>query len=517
MAFCALIGVQMLYAKNNHGVKFFPDIEPEFASVLVHARGNMSIYEEDTIVKTVAARIRDVEGIKTIYSRTGSTGQGNDLAEDVIGQIQLEFMEWDERPPADEILAEVMKKTGDIAGIIIETQKAEEGPGQGKPFQLQLRSRYPELLAPTVEKIRAGMQDVGGFINTEDSRPIPGIEWQLDVDRAQAAKFGLDITTIGQTIRLVTNGLKVSEYRPDDAEDEVDVIIRYPLDDRSIEKLDEVRVETADGSIPITNFVKRTPQPSVTTVERAGGLRMMEVKADIAPGENTAAKIKAMQDWAETQNFDPRVTFEFKGEDEDQKEAQTFLVNAFMVALFIMAIILVTQFNSFYSAFLVLTAVIMSTIGVMMGLLITGAPFNIVMTGIGVIALAGIIVNNNIVLIDTFDVLIKRDKMSVQDAVILTGAQRLRPVVLTTITTGLGVLPMVFMMNIDFFNRDISFGAPSTQWWVDLSTAIAFGLIFSTPLTLIVTPCALKFREDVGNFKNWIVSKIKKTPKAEQA
>ncbi len=189
----------------------------------------------------------------------------------------------------------------------------------------------------------------------------------------------------------------------------------------------------------------------------------------------------------------------FKGEDEEQSQAQAFLVKAFGVALFLMALILVTQFNSFYSAFLILSAVVMSTIGVFIGLLVTGQPFGIVMSGIGVIALAGIVVNNNIVLIDTFDRL-KADSASVRDAILKTGAQRLRPVLLTTITTILGLMPMVLGINIDFVERSVNIGAPSTQWWTQLSSAIVFGLTFATVLTLVITPCALMIR---GNFQSW--------------
>jgi multidrug efflux pump len=208
--------------------------------------------------------------------------------------------------------------------------------------------------------------------------------------------------------------------------------------------------------------------------------------------------------------LDPEVGIEFKGDDEEQRESQEFLVNAFGVALFIMAVILVTQFNSFYSAFLILTAVIMSTIGVMIGLMVTGQSFGIIMTGTGVIALAGIIVNNNIVLIDTFDYLKKEygDRMDTRELVLRTGAQRLRPVLLTTITTIVGLLPMVLQMNIDFAARDVSIGAPSTQWWVQLATAVAFGLTFSTVLTLIVTPSALMLRDKASNMKKKIFGKV---------
>jgi multidrug efflux pump len=196
----------------------------------------------------------------------------------------------------------------------------------------------------------------------------------------------------------------------------------------------------------------------------------------------------------------------FKGEDEEQAKAQAFLSRAFLVALFIMAAILITQFNSFYSAFLILFAVVMSTVGVLMGLLITDSPFGIVMNGIGVIALAGIVVNNNIVLIDTHDRL--RETLSDPlEAILRTGVQRLRPVLLTSVTTILGLMPMVLGVNIDFLTREITYGAPSTQWWRQLSTSIVFGLGFATVLTLLVTPSALMLK---ANIHNWRVKRHKR-------
>jgi len=212
-----------------------------------------------------------------------------------------------------------------------------------------------------------------------------------------------------------------------------------------------------------------------------------------------AEKLAALKAWIAQADLDPNIGVDFKGEDEEQAKAEAFLSKAFSAALFIMAIILVTQFNSFYSAFLILSAVIMSTIGVFIGLMVTAQPFGIVMTGIGVIALAGIVVNNNIVLIDTFDRLAKT-ATDMKGAILRTGAQRLRPVLLTSVTTVLGLMPMVLGMNIDFVNHEVTVGAPSTQWWRSLATAIVFGLAFATVLTLIVTPAALMVR---ANFQAW--------------
>ena len=291
-------------------------------------------------------------------------------------------------------------------------------------------------------------------------------------------------------VQLVTNGIKVGEYRPNDADEEIDIRVRFPLDERNVNQIDSLRVQTADGLVPISNFVTRTPEPKVGSISRVDGRRVLEVQANVVPGVLADDKVREISAWLEGAGINPLVDITFKGADEEQKAAIEFLSKAFLVALFIMAIILVTQFNSFYQAFLILTAVVMSTIGVMIGLLVMDQPFGVVMTGVGIITLAGVVVNNNIVLIDTFDRL--RDTgMDQREAIVRTGAQRLRPVLLTAITTVFGLLPMVLGVNIDFFTREVTIGAPSSQWWIQLSTAVASGLTFATLLTLVVTPCLL--------------------------
>src|SRR5690606_29259409 len=205
---------------------------------------------------------------------------------------------------------------------------------------------------------------------------------------------------------LVTNGIKVDEYRPNDADDEVDIRLRFPDGKRSLDELDNLRVMTDMGMIPLSNFVTRTAQQKVGSINRSNAQRVMTIKANVVPGILVDDKVREIQNWlAEDADLGRDVSYVFKGQDEEQKKAQDFLGKAFFVAIFLMAIILVTQFNSFYHAFLILTAVIMSTIGVFVGLIVTGQPFGIVMTGVGVISLAGIVVNNNIILIDTYAVL----------------------------------------------------------------------------------------------------------------
>ncbi len=511
VAVALLVGVQWTYATYGRGVEFFPNVEPELAVVDIHARGNLSIWESDALVKEVEDRILGVPGIDTVYSRTGGASREQEKAEDVIGSIQLELADWKDRPPFREIQQRIEARMGDLAGVFVEFREEEAGPPVGKDVQIELSSIDPDLLPEAVAIVRAGLDQIGGFVNIEDDRPVPGIEWEMTVDRAQAAKFGVDVSLVGSTVQLVTRGLKLGEYRPNDSREEIDIRARFPEEFRSVSRLDTVRIGTAEGQIPVGNFVERAPQPKTGILHRVDARPVMRVKADVAEGLLPDDKVRAIRAWLPDSGIDPRIRVAFKGEDEEQKEAEAFLMRAFGIALFIMGIILVTQFNSFYSAFLILTAVVMSTIGVMMGLLAVGQPFGIVMSGIGVIALAGIVVNNNIVLIDTFDRL-RATATSPVDAILRTGAQRLRPVLLTTITTVLGLMPMVLQTNIDFVTREISIGAPSTQWWVQLSTAIVFGLSFATLLTLVFTPSALMVRE---NFRIWKARRWPPAPEPE--
>jgi len=500
VAVALLIGVQVTYANFGKGIEFFPDVEPEVAILQVRARGNLSVFEKDALLAEVGNRILDMDEFESVYTRTG-TPERSEEAEDIIGTITVEFVDWELRRPAKAILDEVLERTSGLAGVFVDPREQEAGPPVGKPVQVELASRFPDALPAAIGTVRSAMENLGGLVNIEDSRPLPGIEWEVRVDRAQAAKFGVDVNQLGRAVQMVTTGIKVGEYRPDDTDDEIDIRVRYPTEYRTIETLDHIRINSEMGNVPIGNFVERTPQPKVGSVNRTDSRRVMTVKADVAPGVLADDRVQALQAKLREIGMDPRVSIRFKGEDEEQRKAEAFLSKAFVVALFIMGIILVTQFNSFYSAFLILSAVVMSTIGVFIGLLVTGQPFGIVMGGIGIIALAGIVVNNNIVLIDTFDRL-RQNTRSAREAILRTGAQRLRPVMLTTITTVLGLLPLVFQVNIDFLARHITVGAPATQWWSQLATAIVFGLVFATVLTLVVTPSALMFRANVSEWRH---------------
>jgi multidrug efflux pump len=482
-----LVFVYLLFGFFGRGVEYFPDVEQNFATVDIRARGDLSTEEKDRLVRQVEQRVLGMPEIEFVYAKTGGDNNG---AEDWIGSLALNYVEWDERRPSDEILAEIRRKTADLVGVIIETRKPDAGPPQGKPVNIEFASRDYELLEPTVSMVAEALERHPAVFNIEDDLPLPGIEWQLRVDRAEAARFGADVALVGAMVQLVTNGLKLGEYRPDDSDEEIDIRVRYPLASRSLAQIDELRIPTANGLVPVSTFVTREAAQKVSTIHRTDRHRTVVLQADVLPGHLPTEVVAELAELLPTLGIDPRVDYAFRGSTEDQQEDTEFLERALLIALAMMAIILVTQFNSLYQAALILTAVLFSTGGVLLGHLLLGKPFGIIMSSVGVITLAGIVVNNNIVFIDSYNVLRERGS-DPYDAVLRTCALRLRPVLLTTVTTIVGLMPMVLGINIDLINRAVTFGAPSSQWWTQLASSVAGGLAFATVLTLVLTPSLL--------------------------
>lgn len=483
-----VVFIMFMYGQFGKGVEFFPDVDAEIVMVDIRARGNLSLEEKDQIVKVVEKRLYDMAEIKTIYSKSFNSSSSG--TKDLIGQLQLELQDWQIRRQANVIMQDIRDRTTDIAGIIIETKKQEDGPASGSAVQLELTGDDSKQLIAAVKLVRALLNDDPELIDIKDSRALDGIEWQLDIDREAASRMGTDIASVGRTVKMVTNGLNLGAYRPDDADDELDIRLRFPTNDRTLDQLDQLRVSAQGQLVPISSFTSKTPQKQSDTIIRNGNKLRFMVEANVREGVNDAEKRQQIDLALAELELPKNVLYRFKGDAEQMAETGAFLLQAFLLAIFLMATILVTQFNSFYRAGLVMSAIFLSFIGVFLGLMVRGEPFGIVMSGVGMIALAGIVVNNNIVLIDTYAHL-RRDGLTAIDAALRTGAQRLRPVLLTTITTVCGLIPMVYQLNIDLISRNILVDAPSSQWWTQLSTAIAGGLAFATILTLILTPCLL--------------------------
>jgi multidrug efflux pump len=518
LSLAAVGGVIGYYAEHNNGVEFFVDIEPERGIVYVRARGNLSLAEKDRLVREVEARVLGVEGVRAVFAFAGAGGldtAGGQAPQDAIGQLQLELEPWGVRPPGGAVFAEIRERASAVPGVIIEVQEAKEGPEQGKPIQLRLESGdWPALLAAAGE-VRALFESVEGLTEIDDTRPLPGIDWEIAVDREAAGRFGADVDLTGMLVQLVTRGALLDTIRPDDSDDEIDIRVRFPPEARGLSTLESLKVRTEYGLVPIRNFVEIRPTPALAEITRFDGQRYLVVKADVAPGVNANARIAELRALLEATPL-PGVETTFQGDQEEQAESMAFLQTAYIGALGLMFAILLAQFNSLYNALLVLSAVVLSITGALIGMLVMGQPFSIIMTGTGVVALAGIVVNNNIVLIDTY-----RELSASQpplEAILRAAESRIRPVLLTTITTMAGLAPMMFTASIDlgaipgafgallaagpfsavnwtaFGAAVATVGAPAALWWTQLATAVVFGLGVATVLTLMVTPSALALR-----------------------
>ncbi len=486
------------YAKWNNGVEFFVNTEPEKALVYVRARGNLSADEKLRLVRAVEREVAKVEGLKTIATLAGSSGPsgigsgaGLDQPKDAIGRITVELKPLKERRPGREILDEIRRRAATVPGVLTEVRKFEEGPPTGKDIRLQVRADSYAMANALAARVRDHMEHgMKGLKDIEDERPLPGLEWVLTVDREEAGRYGADVVALGALVRLVTNGVLIGTWRPDDSEDEIDIRVRLPKDERAISRLDRLRLVTPSGLVPVTNFIRREVKPKVDVIIRKDGHYSVYVKANVAKGYRKDLKVRELSRWLKRQDWPAGASFKFRGADEEQRKSAAFLQKALLASVFIMFLILVAQFNSFYHAVLTLSTLVMSVAGVLLGMLVSGQAFSVIMTGTGVVALAGIVVNNAIVLIDTYHLNLKRG-LAPPDAALQTAVQRLRPVMLTTVTTIFGLLPMVFEFDMDWIHRSVGIGNEISSWWVQLATALVSGLAFATLLTLILTPVLL--------------------------
>ncbi|MEW9805956.1 efflux RND transporter permease subunit [Mesorhizobium sp. ZMM04-5] len=503
-----LVAVPVAYSKYGAGVEFFPTVEPDYGLLYVHARGNLSLAEMDAATREAENRILGWPGIKSVYTRSGKTrGGGAEIPEDVVGVIQYEFVDWRERKSAHTILDELRVNMAGIPGVDVEVRVPDAGPPTGKAIQVQLSAVDPAGLNEKAREVAAAVAKVPGVIDISDGLPPPGIDWSLEVNRSMAAQFGISPASVGTVVQLVTTGLKLTDYRPAGADDAVDIRLRLPEDRRTLASLDQLRIETSQGSVPISNFVSRKPEKTVGTLNRIDGKRTITIQGNVASGYQVAAVQAEVSRLVGGLGLDQQgVDWKLAGSNEDSEEAGAFLTNAFGAAIFLIFLVLLAQFNKFTSVWLVLSCVVMATIGALLGMMLTGQAFVIVMSGIGVIALAGVVVNNNIVLIDTYDRL-RDEGWNKVDAVLQTCRERARPVVLTAMSAILGVLPIAFGLGLELFHHETTINAPSTQWWIALSSAIVFGLTFATILTLIVTPSMLMvFTRDAvkaGERRRW--------------
>ncbi|MEM9048867.1 MAG: efflux RND transporter permease subunit [Pseudomonadota bacterium] len=559
-AIFAMVSTFQYFGANNNGVEFFVKTEPERAVAYVRGRGNLSLDEADRLVKIVEDKILGVEGVDAVFAFAGSGGlnqnrNGAGTPLDEIGQVQIELAPWGTRRPGDTILAEIQALVDQVPGIFVEVREQARGPAQGKPLHVRLTSdEWPDLKRASAT-VFSVMQNTPGLIEVDDTMPLPGIDWEITVDVEQAGRYGADVSIVGAMVQLVTRGVLLGSMRLDTSDEEVEIRVRFPEDERLFSTLDGLKVRTSYGLVPLASFIERTPVPKLGEINRFDTKRYVDIRADVedglvkivdgvgplailrredpatvSPGDgkmlledaafslvavlrdssvdtvyetlragsvqfvpvNANERIEAVSAALDAAPLPPTVSWEWTGDREEQEESQAFLGQAFLGALGLMFVILLAQFNSIYNSILVLSAVVMSITGVLIGMLVLGQTFSIIMTGTGIVALAGIVVNNNIVLIDTYQEY--RKQMPPIEAITRTAEARIRPVLLTTITTIAGLTPMMLGVSVDFIGRGWSIDAPTALWWKQLATAVVWGLGVATVLTLVVTPAALAAR-----------------------
>ncbi|MDA1371794.1 MAG: efflux RND transporter permease subunit [Proteobacteria bacterium] len=497
LSIATLVTIVFSYIRWGEGVEFFVSPEPLQTQVQIFARGNFSPAELRDVMLDTEARIQEIGYFSGIVTQSGAgqqMGGSQQSAPDLIGTIFIELTDRRTRELDGFQIENLYREAiAGIPGVRAEIVTIEQGPPVGKEIQVELAGDDLDLLFSEARRIRDFLEnDMVGLIDIDDTAPIPGIEWEINVDRAQAAMLGANMTEIGTAIQLMTTGVFMGDYRPNDSEEEVDIRVRYPMEYRGLDQLDSIRISTINGPVPISSFVTREAKQKVSSIQRVDGNRVVYVRANPAPGVFADSKLQEIERFLATNPPDSGVFYQFRGANEEQEESAAFLVQAFALSMALMAILLVTQFNSYYQALLILSSVLLSTAGVLLGLLTTGQPFSVMLTGIGIVALAGIIVNNNIVLIDTFNVLKQEHPgWSLSEVIVHTGVQRLRPVFLTTFTTGFGLLPLAMNMSVDLVGAEIEIGGPIASQWAGLASTIVFGLSFATILTLIVTPAML--------------------------
>jgi len=491
------LGIVGNYGK---GFVYFPTIDPWIINVNIQARGNISPYEARDMAIEVEEKLIGLKGVDDLLMtvRNSGWGGGDGVAR---GYILVEDPKTLDISGFD-VLNNAREAVKDSAGYKVNIREVQEGPGQWTaPVEIRLLSENRQLIDEKTVELRNYMENnIDGITGLADTMPKYKIEWKLDVDKERAYQAGINLFDIGSAVQMVTGGIKLGEYRPDDAKEEIDIRARFPADQRTLSSLDLITVNTRNGPVPVSSFVNVEARQNAASLNKIDGKYYHEISGINKPGYNLNEEIAKIQTWMSETGFeDPRMEVRFGGLTQQGDEATSFLILAFIGALFLMFIILVTQFNSIAQPFIILISVIFSTAGVFLGLTIAQVEPSTVMTGTAVVGLAGIVVNNNIVLIDTYNRL-KQEKpqSSIQDLITETCISRLRPVLLTTVTTIFGLIFLASGYSIDLINQAIYEGTSTVKWYQAFGISICWGLGFSTILTLLVTPAFLTVVENTS-------------------
>ena len=504
-SFVMLLAAGTAFSIFGKGTEFFPETEPKRAYVNIKAPEGTNLDTSDKLVAQVEKVVSEYGDIRYVISNIGAIG-GDPFSQGGTGthisRVVLDFKDFHDRSrPASEIVNEVRQRIlKTIKGAEVQVEKEEEGPPTGPPINIEISGEDILVLGELAAQVRKEIRDIPGLVDLKDNFVKGKPEIRVRVDKEKSALMGLDTYTIAYTVKAAINGVKAGVYR--EGKDEYDIIARLPeRDRRSIENLKRITVSGPQGEpIPLTSLAEITLGSGIGAIMRLDQKRVVTISGDVS-GRLANDVIKDIDGRLQKNITWPRgYVYRFSGEQEEQAKAQDFLSKAFFACISIILLILITQFNSFITPFIIITSVILSLVGVFIGLLVTGTAFGIIMTGIGVISLAGVVVNNAIVLIDYYNQQLAKGLSSL-DALLRAGSVRFRPVMLTAITTILGLLPMATGVSFDFRKLAWDIGGESSQWWGPMAVAVIFGLGFATLLTLIVVPVLCSMVQSIKDRK----------------
>jgi len=493
LAFCLLVALGTLYGKIGKGVEFFPEGDPERAIIVVRAPQGTNIHETDRMARLIEDRIQPYKPwLKHIITNVGSGGGGSmnlmaSTGGPHLANITLVFYDFAERErPSVEVIAEVRKAIADIAGAEIRVEKEEEGPPTGAAVTVRVIGEDFKTLERVSEQTKRLISDVPNIVNLRSDHEATRPELAFIVDRRVAMLLGMNTATVGNFLKMAIFGTKVGTYR--EYNDEYDITVRLPLAERvNLDDMYRLQIPNAAGvAIQLSSLGKFEYQGGFGTINRVNQKRVVTLTAN-AEGRLGTEVLADVQKRLDTLEFPPGYEIRYAGEKEEQDKAQAFLSKAFAIALLLVTMVLVIQFNSLMIPLIIMTTVVLSLIGALMGLLICDLPFGIIMTGIGVISLAGVVVNNAIVLL-AYTRQLQAEGMDLISAAEEAGITRLRPVMLTAMTTITGLIPMAVGISFDIHTLTWATRSESTQWWRNMAVVVIFGLGFATILTLVVVP-----------------------------
>ena len=506
IGFVALILTGQIYGRFGKEAILFPEVEPRGAQIEVRFPEGASIEKTDAAMRLIEKRIQGFDDVKFILATAGqglSDGFTAGGGGTYLGSFYIEFVdESDRKGNTSELIEKFRERIGQIPGVEITIDELEEGPPQEPPVNIEISGEDFEQLNDIATEIKRRISTVPGLVDLRSDYENALPELQFVVDRMRAGLLGLDSESIGFFLRTAIYGTESArKFRA--GEDEYDITIRLPLTSRDqFNLLDEISIPVQDGDpVPLSSLGKFEYTSGSGVIQRKNEKRLITITGNKSAGRESNELLADIMPIVDQIELPPGYSIAYTGDNEDQEESIEFLGKAFLLALAGIMVILVIQFNSVLLPLIIFTSILLSIIGVMWGLLITNMAFSIIMTGVGIISLAGIVVNNAIVLVDCINQL-KKQGFNTNEAVVHAGRLRLRPVLLTAITTILGLIPMAIGLSFNIHTFRFTTGGSTSAWWAPMAIAVIFGLAVSTLLTLILIPlmysladsCAAAFR-----------------------